>query len=51
MKKSLLIFKEGITQNWITILIFDQSHSIELINKKIQFYLSFNYSIKIINNN
>jgi hypothetical protein len=48
MKKAFAIYKEGITDNWVTILIPIPEFTKELIQFKIQKYLSLGYEVKLV---
>jgi len=49
MKKAFQIFKKGRTFDWVTILIPESEFTIELRNKKIEFYITLGYEVKLIN--
>ena len=49
MKKAFQIFKEGKTFDWVTILIPESDFTIELRNKKIEFYILLGYEVRIFN--
>ena len=48
MKKAFKIYKPGTTQDWITILIPDAEFTKELLQFKIDKYLSLGYQIEMI---
>ena len=48
MKKAFKIYKEGRTDNWVTILIPIELFTLELLKFKIEKYLTLGYEVKII---
>ena len=49
MIKAFKVFKHGVTNDWVTILIPKNEYSLEVVNKKISFYTSLGYLTKKIN--
>ena len=48
MKKLFKIYKEGTTDNWVTILIPIESYTLEVYKFKMEKYLALGYQIKPI---
>jgi len=48
MKKAFKIYKQGTTQDWVTILIPSTEFTKELLQFKIDKYLSLGYQIEMI---
>jgi hypothetical protein len=48
MKKAFKIYKQGTTDNWVTILIPNEVFTKELLQFKIDKYLSLGYQIEMI---
>ena len=48
MKKAFKIYKDGTTDNWVTILIPVKEFTQELLEFKISKYLSLGYQVQII---
>ena len=48
MKKAFKIYKQGTTQDWVTILIPNAAFTKELLQFKIDKYLSLGYQIEMI---
>jgi hypothetical protein len=48
MKKAFKVYKQGTTDNWVTILIPSTEFTKELLQFKIDKYLSLGYQIEMI---
>ena len=48
MKKAFQIYKQGTTDNWITILIPIEAFNLEVLKFKIEKYLALGYEVKLI---
>jgi hypothetical protein len=48
MKKAFKIYKQGTTDNWVTILIPSTEFTKELLQFKIDKYLFLGYEVKLI---
>lgn len=48
MKKAFKIYKQGTTQDWVTILIPNAAFTKELLQFKIDKYISLGYQIEMI---
>ena len=48
MKKAFKIYKQGTTQDWVTILIPSAEFTKELLQFKIDKYISLGYQIEMI---
>lgn len=48
MKAAFKIYKEGVTDRWITILLPNNEYTIDNINRKISFYIYLGYKIKLV---
>jgi hypothetical protein len=48
MKKAFKIYKQGTTDNWVTILIPNEVFTKELLQFKIDKYISLGYQIEMI---
>jgi hypothetical protein len=48
MKKLFQVYKEGTTDNWVTILIPIEFYTLELYKSKMEKYLALGYQIKPI---
>ena len=48
MIKAFKIYKEGVTANWITILIPENDFTDNLLNSKISKYIYLGYKIEMI---
>jgi len=48
MKPLFQIYKEGVTDRWITILIPIEAYTLELYKFKLEKYLALGYQIKMI---
>lgn len=46
--RAFQIFKSGITDNWVTILIPTEEFNNEILQNKINFYLYFGYQVRNI---
>jgi hypothetical protein len=48
MIKAFKIYKEGVTDNWVTILIPENEFSDKLLNSKISKYIYLGYKVEMI---
>ena len=48
MIKAFKIFKQGMTNEWVTILIPESNFNDTVLFKKVSFYLSLGYKVEII---
>jgi hypothetical protein len=48
MIKAFKIFKQGMTNKWVTILIPESNFNDTVLFKKVSFYLSLGYKVEII---
>ena len=48
MKELFKVYKEGVTDNWVTILIPIEAFSLELYKFKMEKYLELGYQVKSI---
>jgi hypothetical protein len=48
MIKAFKIYKEGVTDNWVTILIPEKEFSDKVLNNKISKYIFLGYKVEII---
>ena len=48
MKKAFKIYKEGTTDNWVTILIPIEAFNLEILKIKIEKYLALGYQVEMI---